>query len=200
MKTNRLVISVALLAGFTQLQAVQISGTAINPALENDGSTVSGDQLVLFVVDRDNNGFGGVTSADDLNQGTILNNDDYILARGSTTSFGPTSGFAGFSSFSFTLGDNDIQGGDEFAVYFFDNTASTATAATDGFYALATDGTWQLPTNNSATFDFNANADSDSFQQLSGVQAVNPVPEPSTFAALAGILALGFAMVRRRRV
>jgi len=196
---NYYIILLAFLATFAlQSHAIQISGTAINPALEFDQSTVSGGQLVLFVVDRNDNGFGSINSSDNLDQGSLLNGDDYILARGITTSFGATSGFTSFSSFSFTLGDSDIQGDDDFAVYFFDSTSSSASNATVGYYALATDATWTIPTNNAAVFNFSGTADADSFQQLSNVQTVNAVPEPSAFALIAGCFGLAWVMVRRR--
>jgi hypothetical protein len=201
MKYSKITFLLLSYLSFVSLaQAITFSGTAIRPTLGNNGSALASNQLALFVVDTAGDGFSSIQAGDLLTEGNLLGSDDFILKTSSSSiSIGQT--IVPFTSFSFNLNINNIGANDAFAVYFFDGIDSSATTATAGsFYGLATDSTWTIPFFNAATLDFNPTADEDSFQQLSNLQANNlVVPEPSAYAALAGLLALGFATFRRRR-
>ena len=177
--------------------AVTISGTAAQGLLGQDGASLANGQRAILVVDTTGNGFSSISLGDDLSAGGTFGGDDYILASVTTQDPGFAS-IASFTSFSFNLGENGVAASQGFGLYVFEGTTGTTAAA--GFYGIGTDATWTIPTANGETWDFNAAADSDSFLQLSSLQtSVSVVPEPSTFAALAGLCALGVVMVRRRR-
>ncbi|MDP4879242.1 MAG: PEP-CTERM sorting domain-containing protein [Opitutales bacterium] len=126
------------------------------------------------------------------------------------------------NSFTFLTGGVDANTG-------FDQFSDNFGAAEQGFEALSTDtfsfsfnasgyeslqlfyaydatgsGTYVQETVNLSTFDGNAAA-LYQFNTVSGARYDNfaitgtAVPEPSTFAAIAGVLALGFTATRRRR-
>lgn len=96
---------------------------------------------------------------------------------------------------------NGVNQGDRFAVITFDN--STTVAIAGDTFKVWTDPTWVIPADGS-TLSFQANVTTGVKQLgLSAVPTatgtVQAVPEPSSFAAIAGLMAVGFASVRRRR-
>lgn len=177
------------------VSAWTISGTAIQNPQANAGGTVSGDQLTLFVVDTSGNGFSSIAIGQSLVAGTFIGGgDDLIVARGFTYNL---SGFGGADVVAnANLGDNGADAGEAFAVVFFDGLSKDATVASSSFYGVGTNAAWVLPDNNGATAEFGAN-----LTQLSNISAslqVQAVPEPSVAAALSGIFALFYVMLRRR--
>jgi hypothetical protein len=93
--------------------------------------------------------------------------------------------------FTFSEGGG-VDEGDTFAIIVFENSTTTVTAGDT--YRIWSDGSWDVPADGlTETFG----------TELSQVTTAanfsgTVVPEPSTFAAFAGLLALGFVMVRRR--
>jgi len=193
----KLLVSLFLAASVSFSYGVTFSGTAAQGLLGQGGAALVDGQSTFLVVDTANNGFASISIGDDLSAGTTFGGDDYILAY-TNTAYPGFASIASFTSFSFNLGENGVAASQSFALYVFEGTTSTTAAA--GFYGIGTDATWTIPTANSETWDFNSVADSDSFLQLSSLQtSLSVVPEPSTCAALSGLLALSSVMLRRRR-
>lgn len=193
---NKTVALISLAAlSISSASAITISGTAVSGL-----DPLASGQTAIFVVDTAGDGFSGITVGDDLSAGQTLGTDDYIVSITFTQSIPAVLNVASFTSFIFNQGDGGVAADDNFGIYVFDGT-TTATAAA-GTYGIATDSSWTIPTNNASTWDFQPVADVDSFATVSGLSiatAVSAVPEPSTYAALSGLLALGYVMVRRRR-
>lgn len=97
-----------------------------------------------------------------------------------------------------------VNQGDRFALITFDN--STTVALAGDTFKIWTDPTWIIPADGS-TLGFQATVTT-GVKQL-GLSATPvatgtvvsgaAIPEPSSFAALAGLMAVGFASIRRRR-
>jgi hypothetical protein len=98
------------------------------------------------------------------------------------------------SGFTFDLGI--VSNGDSFGILVFSN--STATTLISDSFNLYTNASWLIPSD-PASRQFGSTypnlGSSDSITASGSV-----VPEPSTYAALAGLFVLSFAMVRRRRI
>jgi hypothetical protein len=181
---------IAIIPSFA-IASVGISGTALQQA-----PGISSGQTAVFLVDLDGSAF----SSGDLS----------TLTAGLSTSADAT--YAGFSVFAVnTAGElfgspflevttsvdlnSGIDEGDSFGILVFNASSGTTTASDT--YNLYTDGSWMLPADGAnATFG-GAFATIDSGGSISATGSV--VPEPSTFAALAGMCALGYVMIRRRR-
>jgi hypothetical protein len=123
---------------------------------------------------------------------TVGGTNDTVFAYNAAVNFGQTviSGNANFSNQDAGLG-----GGSAFALVFFDGV-STASYTTVGGQAFGfhTDTSWVIDANNAGTFGFGAQ-----LTALSGIGSTGTVvPEPSSYALLGGLLALGCVMLRRR--
>lgn len=99
---------------------------------------------------------------------------------------------------------NGVGQGDRFAIVTFDS--STTVAIAGDTFKIWTDPTWIIPADGS-TLGFQGSVTT-GIKQLGAsatpvatgsVISAAPVPEPSSFAALAGLIAVGFAATRRRR-
>lgn len=92
--------------------------------------------------------------------------------------------------------DGGINTGDAFGIVVFDSSGAT-TLAGDGFQ-LWQDPSWLVPSDGS-NVSFVAAPVGGQFQQISTSGTTGTVvPEPSAFATMVGIMALGFAAIRRR--
>ncbi len=99
----------------------------------------------------------------------------------------------------FNLG-NGVDAGDQFVIITFD--VSTSNAAASDTYRIWTDPSWIIPADGSVvTFGTE-------IAQLSGagvtatftkIVQTSVIPEPSSFAALAGLVVVGAVATRRRR-
>jgi len=171
--------------------AIGISGTSLNGAT----SLAAGDVGVYVI--SDGTAFSSVSIATGAN---ILDSASYgagftVLGSNTATSFGGT--FLGSGH-----GTDISFANASFAVFVFE--ASTTTAIDNDSYNVWTDSSWTLPTVDGNTFSFAADPTGTEIQQLNGASTFGgtvgaAVPEPSTFAALTGLCALGAVMVRRRR-
>ena len=184
------IIAGLLLSSLAANASITLSGTSLF------GANISGLSTGVFVVadsssfDESLFNFTGAVAADtSFSLGTVLNG--YTVLGGLTINAAGSNGVLG-SGITYNLGGNIAQG-NEIGVLAF-ATSSTASAAAGDTYSLFTND-WVIPADG-------ANASLTGGGPYGGAAAgtgsVTAVPEPSTYATLAGLLALGFVMLRRR--
>jgi hypothetical protein len=166
--------------------------------------------LVLFVADTNDNGFGNLApGAITVGSAISAGSDDIIEARFTMT----LTGLLDASSGSLTL-SGAWNAGDPVAVYWIPSLTSTDTNVGAGVsYGMYTDPTgvggsaaWITPTDGTTTTTamfFQSNNDgffapSPNVPSNTGFAGLVTVPEPSTFALLGGIVALGLVARRRK--
>ena len=106
-----------------------------------------------------------------------------------------------FSNIPLTDG---VSSGDRFAIIVF--SESTDVTKAGDTYTVWTDASWVIPADGQ-NIGFNANPSGTQFRQftassspfLTGVVTGEVIPEPSSFAAFAGLAVLGAVATRRRR-
>lgn len=193
MKKTAIFSSLLLTVAAFNLNAVSLSGTAVSSA-----SNVSEGNSTFVIVDTT----GGDTLNDSaftvgltLTSGTSFG--DYYVAgyNGVVSGFG--GGFTVAGNSNFTLGtDGDTAGNDKFYVVAFGTQSGDGITLTGtDTFGLVSASNWVLPVSNGDTVLFGGG--------ISQVLSVNGgtfavVPEPSAYAMLAGLLALGAVMIRRR--
>ena len=168
--------------------AVTFSGFAATGATIASGSSA-------FLVSDGGDGFdfdatiAGLTFT---SGSAVSGTNDTVFAFNAAQNFGQVviSGNANFSNQ--TAG---LSAGSAFALVFFDGvTGSSITTAGGENFGIHTDSSWVIDANNAGTFNFGQD-----FTQLNGIGNTGTVvPEPSAYALLGGLLALGFVMLRRR--
>lgn len=174
---------------------------------DSGGSLLPNGTLVLFLSDTLQNGFGTL-SAGSLNVGDYLNGDNQILARAVIDS-----GFNGTGTTSGTTGAITLAGGsfpqlttgDPVAVaWFVGLTGSSFSLSSGASYGLFTDSGWTVPSGGSTVdFPFLTSASGHgSYSDTLGraTLTTTAIPEPSTYAASAGVAMLALAFYRRRGV
>ena len=186
---------------------------------DRSGGLLLDGSLGILVADTDGSGFSGLVdgSSDLIGSSLSVGNTlgaSNVLILGITASSDIGTGGGGFSDFYSLNYSGDFGEGDDLGFYWFpeiDIIGSTISPSTDyGFYSssvLDADAgadvsfTDNLPDSGSyslATFDSSIDGSSPdpSFFQA---QFTSAVPEPSTYALFAGVLTLGYIVVRRRR-
>jgi hypothetical protein len=185
------IILASVLAAASASATVSFSGTAMQNF--GAGTLFAPGNTSVIIVDTGSDGFGSfVTSTinvgDTFAVNDILVGDQVIGANATQGSLGVVAAVPGTASFSATAGLS-------FGILVFENQTDLGSAQAGSTYQFFTDASWIVPADSSsATFG-------STFTQLSGVSSASlgVVPEPSTYAALAGLCALSFVMVRRRR-
>jgi len=120
--------------------------------------------------------------------------NDYVFAYNAAQNFGPSISVASGNT-NFSINDAGASAGYSFALLYFNGTSGASVTTIGGEqFGFLTSGDWTIPANDSGTFNFGSE-----FSTVTGSANLTVVPEPSTFAALAGLCALGAVMVRRRR-
>jgi len=168
--------------------AVTFSGFAATGATVASGSS-------SFLVSDGGDGFdfdatiAGLTFT---SGSVVTGTNDTVFAYNAAQNFGQivVSGNASFSNTDAGLG-----AGSAFALVLFDGvtTASYTTVGGQAF-GFHTDASWTIDANNAGTFGFGS-----ALNALNGIGSTGTVvPEPSSYALLGGLLALGFVMLRRR--
>ncbi len=119
--------------------------------------------------------------------------NDTVFAYNAAQNFGQVviSGNANFSNTTSNLGS-----GSSFALFFVDGSSGSSVTTVGGqSFGFHTDASWTIPANDAGTYGFGS-----AFSQLSGIGTTGTVavPEPSAYALLGGLLALGCVMLRRR--
>jgi hypothetical protein len=179
-----------------------------------DGTDAPIGTYAILVSDTGSDGFlGSYTSAADADfsifSGTSLTSGSILSGTGNDEIIGVFQmadlGTGGSSFFSFLTGidisgSSSLSSGQNLAVYWFPtitNTSITGSVNEYGFYrsdsvdtASGSDIAFVMPTDGAYIFA--------EFPDAASFTAV-AVPEPSTYAALLGALALGFVAYRRRR-
>jgi hypothetical protein len=190
MKINKLLVALTALVPGLTFATVSITGTALNGG--TTGIAVGQEGVVL--VDLDGSPFTAAALTD-LASG--LNISDSASYDGFSVIYsGLVTDFFGTAIFDVAAGavdlSNGIDAGDSFGILIFG--ASSGTTSAGDSYGIFTDGSWVLPNDGSGvTFG-------SELTQVASAPGLSStvVPEPSTFAALAGFLALGCVALRRR--
>ncbi|MGJ8650330.1 MAG: beta strand repeat-containing protein [Opitutaceae bacterium] len=165
----------ATLGGSGNLGAVVIDGTL---AIGNSPGTMTFSSLTLAgtaIYEIDGTAGAGVTGGHDFADvtGALTYGGDLDLDIGTIFAAG---------NYTFDLFDFGSQSGDLASIVLSDQYSGSLL---DGDL----DGIW----------DLNAGNDTWQFTQSTGVLTLSVVPEPGSYALLAGLLGLGYVMVRRRR-
>ena len=169
--------------------AVTLSGTA----LKNVNGVSAGD-YAAFIVSTDGSAFDAASfsfaAGDDLGASSTYGPSFALIGtKLSQDVFGDVLVGSGFN-FSLVSG---VDTNDGFAIITFESSTSNVLAGDT--YRIWTAADWDVSTDGQ-TESFNSQ-----LIQLEAVSASSTgtvVPEPSAFAAFAGVMALGFVMVRRR--
>lgn len=202
MKKPLLLALVLALAASAHAQTIVTFNFFLGVLSDSGGTAVSDGSVVQFIVSPDST-FGAPTSS------SFVSGNDVILAtRAVDSSTGGAPGVVYVAISNIDLAAAGITGGSFIAVRWFPTLGIAAVQPGNstpyGQWSYANDPSWVVPTSSGVT-DF-------AFQTASAYGGPNPdtvgrttqttpaaIPEPSTYAALAGLAALGAAIWRKRR-
>ncbi|MDQ8208641.1 PEP-CTERM sorting domain-containing protein [Coraliomargarita sp. SDUM461003] len=189
MKIKTISALVSLLLVSYASATITFNGTS----LSNAPSLVAG-QVGVYLVSTDGTPFtsgalSSLSAGASLTDSSTYGSSFEYIGHNTVTSFGSVFLSSGFD---FSHG-NGIDQNDAFGVLVFET--STANTLSGDSYQIWTDGSWLVPADLGGAFTF-----ASEFPQLTTASNASGtvVPEPSAFAAMAGLMALGFVMVRRR--
>ena len=169
--------------------AIGLTGTSLNNA-----TGLAADEIGVYVVTT-----GTAFNTVVINSGASI--FDSATYGADFTVMGSATAATGFGSTTLASGvaTDFSSAGNAFAIFVFE--ASTTTAIASDVYNVWTDASWTLSASDGFDLAFAASPTGSDIQQLSGASTFNStvVPEPSAYAAIAGVLVLGFTAVRRRR-
>jgi hypothetical protein len=150
--------------------------------------------LAVFIVSLDGSSIEGsdfgLTADDDLTSSASYGANFQIIATTNAVAFFGSTSVATTTNVTFS---GSLGQGDPFAILTFSGNSTTAAA---GSFNVWSDASWDMPIDG-ITENFGT--------ELVQIGAVGPgslgtvVPEPSSYAALAGLLALGCVALRRRK-
>jgi len=174
--------------------AISAYGATISGTAATGVTGLNGGDSTFFVIDIAGDGFdydgaAGVT----FSVGSTIGDDLITTHNAVVSSFGSTS-ING--SANVTFGTDGIASGQDFYIIAFSgNSATSVTTVAGANYNVASGANWSLPTSNGDTISYGAD-----IVQLSSFNgsALTVVPEASSFALIAGSLALTGVMLRRR--
>jgi hypothetical protein len=215
-------LSAALAAGVAHAQQVDLQ-LAAGQLLDQPGTALADNSLVLLVVDTgSSSGSPDLSFSSSLNvgssltAGSFLNNSYEIIGTSVTETDGGTMGTVSLDTGAITLNSGpyaSVSAGQSVAVIWFSDLNGSSTTLTAGaHYGVYTTGSpadgsdsWTvlLPTQqngNGLLFLTTSYAGGSNDPSLAVASDMSAVPEPSTWALLAGVAALGFAVIQRRRV
>ena len=199
--TAKLAAALALAAGLTagSAHAQDTFGYSIGILADSGGTALADGSRIEFVLRASG-------SSNDL-----LTADSFLLAG--ETSLGvvafdsSTSGLGGAMTASFSFNGTATQGMEVVLRWFPNYTSLSATTPGVISYGQAVGrfndpegGNGLVPGSGSHTYYFLTESVAGSFPDSAGFASLMTVPEPSAYAAMAGLAALGFVVLRRRRV
>lgn len=164
---------------------------------------ISVGDVGYFLVDVNGSGFDKFSFDAGVDLTTSASFGDFFMLGSKTASAaGPNTILSGAFA-NIALADG-VTTGDRFAVVVF-GSSTTSAVGLDTF-TVWTDPTWVIPADGS-TLSYSATPTGANFKQLnaasspisSGIVVDNAIPEPSSFAAFAGLAVLGAVATRRRR-
>lgn len=185
-----MLFSLLLSVAAINLNALQLSGTAST----NTTNLAIGNSSFVIV---DTTGGQTLTSADftaglTLTAGSSFGNFYVASYNGVAGGFGVS--VAGNANFN--LGDGATAASDYFYVVAFGTQSGNGITLTGGdTFGMLSAANWQLPVSNAALVSYGAELTQ--FPTVNGAD-FSVVPEPSSFALLTGVLALGWVAKRRR--
>ena len=194
-------LTLALLLSASAAQAVTLGGFSATGVTTAGAFDLPAGSSTYLIVDG-GDGFDFLSVGDMAaglsftNGSVVTGTNDYVFAYNASQAFGAgASVISGNTTFSLT--DNAGLSGNAFALVYWDSeTTASVTSAAGKAFGFHTDASWVVPTSESANETFGGGG---IFAGLSGITTSGTVvPEPCTYAALAGLLALGYVMVRRR--
>lgn len=216
----------AAAAARAQQVTIDITAGQLNDAsgtMLSDGSLVLllGTQNTSYRVDTDNpndpGAFGTLLGGSNLAIGSYLNSDVQIIGASTIDSENVAPGSARFSTGSITIGAgsfSSLASGQPVAVAWFPTLTFSATTLPGGAsYGLFTtisplddSSLWQIPTpgegGSAVTLNFFTTDIGGSYDPSIANAAYttgSAVPEPGAYAAIAGVLVVGFVSWRRRK-
>lgn len=194
MKIKAIVTSIFLTSALS-VSAVTFSGQAITSIT---GAVTGSSSYVIVDTNNDGLAFDGSVAGDIFSLSSFVGtSDDYVIGYNASTSSFAGANLSGAANF--TLNTNGVSANDVFYIVTFGSETTASVTATAGLgFSVFTAGNWLVPGANGDTLAYNTNFTQYNSQNLTA-QTVAAVPEPSAFAALAGLCALGAVMVRRRR-
>jgi len=160
--------------------------------------------LALLIADADGLGFGDIAPGG-IAQYDSVGSGDVVVARYTFAADGIINGNA--SGVDLT----GFDAGDQLAIYWFPTLTSGDSSVTAGTsYGRLTDATWVTPSDGGdvgpyqvISFTnqgvFSSNATTLNVTDAQSQADLNVVPEPGTYAAMAGLAVLGFVAMRRRK-
>ena len=175
------------------LSAVTLSASVtlqIRTQLADSSGTPTNGMSWGVLVDTDGDGFavtstGTIAPGFDFTTNGVFGGDNYFVGSSTTVTSGPFGGAGVALNTDPIFLSGGVGASDSFGIFWTDGSA----------YGFVTEAGATLPADGSTTA-YNTVFTNDPYTAAGTITAV---PEPSTFAALAGLCALGAVMVRRRR-
>lgn len=185
---------------------ISINGELIK---DSEGSAAPQTSLVLFLASTSDSTFNQLFPGS-VGVGDLIG-DELVIGRFDLSNAGTDGVLFGASTGDVPLSLNENWSADDpIALAWFPNLNSAATSITvSETYGLFTDpsgsfgASWLTPASGDVFLEFDTEDASALFADGNipadaGIASLNVVPEPSTYAALVGICALGLALYRRR--
>ncbi len=195
---------ISLLFGLASLARAQTVTLAFNVGIltnANGTTPIADGSLIQLIAAPTKTGFMAPTPT------TFTSGSEILLWTGafdSTTSFPPAAGDMVIAPGP--ISSSTLPAGYALMIQWFPTLSSAAStpgySTPYGQYSTNNDATWLVPASGSSlVYTFNTVSAGGSASNSLGMASLTTtaIPEPSTYAGIAGVLALGFAAYRRRQ-